>query len=200
MSWYWCNAYIQVGTQGIPHILLIHDLFRNDVIVRIRLLHQFAIFTSEFIVELMDIDSGVLLGLLPHHIVTTYQEVCIVLITFMTEESDVNQFVIRVFWRLLLFDFDSLFFTISLFLDEFVEYAINLAFIVWEESANIFLLIGQLIACFTFIVIAANDLTDMVEEDDSCVGSWLEHELHLTPRLKLISRNRIVWLLVKYPQ
>ena len=90
----------------------------------------------------MNIDSGAFLWLLPHDIITTYQEVFVVLIFFMAEESDVNKFVIWVFSRLLSFDLDSLLCTISLFLDIFVVYAIHLAFVVREERANILLFIG----------------------------------------------------------
>ena len=90
----------------------------------------------------MNIDSGAFLRLLPHDIITTYQEVFVVLIFFVAEESDVNKFVIWVFSRLLSFDLDSLLCTISLFLDIFVVYAIHLAFVVREERANILLFIG----------------------------------------------------------
>ena len=80
----------------------------------------------------MDIDSGAFLRLLPHDIVATYQEVFVVLISFGAEECDVNKFVMWIVCRILSFDFDCLFVFISLFINEFVEYAINLAFIVRE--------------------------------------------------------------------
>ena len=89
----------------------------------------------------MNIDSGAFLWLLPYDIIATYQEVFVVLIFFMAEESDVNKFVIWVLSRLLSFDLYSLLCTISLFLDIFVVYAINLAFVVREERTNILLFI-----------------------------------------------------------
>lgn len=78
----------------------------------------------------MDVDSGALLRLLPHEIIATYQEVCVVLVFSMTEESDVNKLAMWVLCRLLSFDLYGLLGTISLFLDELVEYAVNLTFVV----------------------------------------------------------------------
>ena len=121
MSRYWCNTYVQVGAQGIPHILFKYYFVRNNRIVGICLDKQITESTSELICELVDIDSGAFLRLLPHDIVATYHEVFVVSISFRAEESDVNKFVVWIIWRILRLDFDCLFVFISLFIDEFVD-------------------------------------------------------------------------------